>query len=283
MAELATRYNRDVAVWKIAAYAFMAVFTVLTVGPLIWLTYSSLKPHPDIIRNMFALPDSFYFDNYIRAWRIGKLGMLIVNSVIYSSIGTVITVFLALGAGYGFGKFGFRISRYFYAFFIMGLLVTAHSVLVPLFVMETRLGIDDTRFGVILPYVGFGLPFMVYLATSYIRGIPDSMEEAAIIDGAGYLQVFWTVIRPMSAPVLATMLIFDFLSKWNEFVFVFVLTSRQEIRSLPVGVNAFVGGMSRDYGLLFAALVIATIPMILFYIAFKEQLAKGFAAGALKE
>lgn len=87
----------------------------------------------------------------------------------------------------------------------------------------------------------------------------------------------------MSAPVVATMLIFAFLSNWNEFVFVFILTSRQEIRSLPVGVNAFVGGLSQDFGLLFATLVIATIPMIIFYILFREQLAKGFAAGALKE
>ena len=269
--------------WQVAAYIFMAIFTLLTVGPLIWLTYSSFKPHPDIVRNMFALPTSFFVDNYRRAWELGNLGTLILNSVFYASIATAVTVYLALGAGYGFAKFGFRISSVFYAFFIMGLLVTAHSVLVPLFVMETRLGIDDTRLGVLIPYVGFGLPFMIYLATSDIRGIPDSMEEAAIIDGASYLKVFWMTMRPLSAPVVATMLIFAFLSNWNEFVFVFVLTSRQEIRSLPVGVNAFVGGLSRDFGLLFAALVIATIPMIIFYVLFREQLARGFAAGAVKE
>jgi raffinose/stachyose/melibiose transport system permease protein len=273
----------NVVVWRVFAYVFMAFFTILTVGPLFWLLYSSFKPHPQIVLNQFAFPTSFFIENYQKAWRIGQLGMLILNSIFYSGIATVVTVYLALGAGYAFGKFGFKISKVFYTFFIMGLLITAHSVLVPLFVMETRMGIDDSRLGVLLPYVGFGLPFMIYLATSYVRGIPDSMEEAAIIDGASYLQVFWTIIRPMSAPVMATMLIFAFLSNWNEFVFVFVLTSRQEIRSLPVGVNAFVGGMSRDYGLLFAALVIATIPMIIFYILFREQLAKGFAAGALKE
>jgi raffinose/stachyose/melibiose transport system permease protein len=283
MSNTLTRDARNLAIWRVFAYSVMAIFTLLTVGPLAWLTYSSFKPHPDIVANMLALPRTFHIENYVRAWTIGKLGGLILNSIFYSAVSTCITVFLALASGYGFAKFGYKISKYFYAFFIMGLLITAHSVLVPLFVMETKLGIDDTRFGVILPYVGFGLPFMVYLATSYIRGIPDSMEEAAIIDGSSYLQVFWTIIRPMSGPVVATMLIFDFLSKWNEFVFVFVLTSRQEIRSLPVGVNAFVGGMSRDFGLLFAALVIATIPMIIFYIIFREQLARGFAAGAVKE
>ncbi len=278
-----TLKNKELVGWRIASYIFMAIFTLLTVGPLFWLTYSSFKPHADIMQQTFAFPRAFFFGNYTRAWEIGKLGGLILNSIFYSFFGTIITVYLALGAGYGFAKFGYRVSNWFYAFFIMGLLITAHSVLVPLFVMETRLNIDDTRLGVLIPYVGFGLPFMIYLATSYIKGIPSSLEEAALIDGAGYLQIFWRIIRPVCQPVTATMLIFAFLSNWNEFVFVFVLTSRQEIRSLPVGVNAFVGGLSRDFGLLFAALVIATIPMILFYIFFRDQLMKGFAAGSLKE
>ncbi len=275
--------DRDVVAWRVFATIFMVFFTFLTIAPLVWLFYSSLKPHPDIVRNVFALPRTLFVDNYVRAWTIGDLGLYTVNSIIYTATATVITVFLALGAGYGFAKFGFRISKYLHTFFVMGLLVTAHSVLVPLFILETRLGIDDTRLGVLIPYVGFGLPFMVYLATSFIRGVPDSLEEVARIDGAGYLSIFWHVIRPISAPVVATMTIFSFVANWNEFVFVFVLTSSQRLRSLPVGVNAFAGGQSRDFGLLFAALVIATVPMILFYIFFHEQLKRGFAAGAIKE
>lgn len=285
MSDISSTVSRggDVYAWRVFSWVFMVFFTFLTVAPLVWLFYSSMKPHPEIVRNVFSLPTGFYSRNYTRAWEIGNLGLYTINSVIYTASATVVTVFLALAAGYGFGKFGFRVSRYLYTFFIMGLLVTAHSVLVPLFILETRLGIDDTRLGVLLPYVGFGLPFMIYLATSYIRGIPDSLEEVARIDGAGYLRIFWHIIRPISAPVVATMTIFSFVNNWNEFVFVFVLTSKQELRSLPVGVNAFAGGMSRDYGLLFAALVIATIPMILFYLFFHEQLKKGFAAGAIKE
>lgn len=275
--------GKDLLAWKIFATIFLFFFTFLTLAPLIWLGYSSFKPHPEIVRNVFSLPTEFFVHNYTRAWEIGSLGLYTINSVIYTTLSTGLTVFLALGAGYGFAKFGFRISGYLYTFFIMGLLVTAHSVLVPLFILETRLGIDDTRLGVLIPYIGFGLPFMIYLATSFIRGIPDSLEEVARIDGAGYLKIFWHVIRPIATPVVATMTIFSFVSNWNEFVFVFVLTSKQSLRSLPVGINAFAGGMSRDFGLLFAALVIATLPMILFYVFFHEQLKRGFAAGAIKE
>ena len=274
---------RELLAWRIFSYVFMVAFTVLTIAPLVWLGYSSLKPHPEIVRNIFSLPTTIHVRNYTVAWQRGQLGMLMANSVYYAVVATTISVILALAAGYGLAKFNYRISALVYTFFIMGLLVTAHSVLVPLFVMATRAGVADTRFAVVVSYVGFGLPFLIYLATSYIKGIPGALEESARIDGATYLQIFWHVIRPIAAPVVATMTIFAFLANWNEFVFVFVLTSRQALRSLPVGVNAFAGGMSRDYGLLFAALVIATIPMILFYLFFHEHLKRGFAAGAIKE
>ncbi len=269
--------------WNLAAYIIMIIFTVLTVGPLVWLLYSSVKPHFDIIRNVFGLPKTFYVQNYVQAWNLAHLGILMLNSIFYSTVATAITTLLALAAGYGFAKFKYKISGFFYFFFIMGLLITVHSVLVPLFVMETRLRIDDTRLGVILPYVAFGLPFSIYLATSYIRGIPDSLEAAAVIDGASYLRIFKDIIIPICTPVVATMLIFSFLANWNELIFVLTLTSKATLRSLPVGVLAFAGGKTRNYGLQFAVLVIATLPMIMFYVFSHNQLARGFAAGALKE
>ena len=278
--ELVERRNLS---WRIFSYVVMLGFTILTVGPLLWLLYSAFKPNAEIVRETLALPRNLYTENFTKAWKLGRLGLYMANSFFYSVSATVVATTLALAAGYGFAKFGYRISGFFYFFFIMGLLITAHSVLVPLFVMETRLGIDDTRLGVLLPYVGFGLPFLIYLATSYIKGIPDSLQEAAVIDGASYFTTFARVIVPVATPVVTTMIIFSFLSNWNEFVFVFVLTSKATLRSLPVGVNAFAGGMARDYGLLFAALVIATAPMIVFYFFFHDQIARGFAAGSLKE
>ncbi len=268
--------------WRMLAYIIMIGFTLLTVCPLIWLLYSSFKPHPDIVRNIFSFPTQWYFENYTKAWKLGNLGIYSLNSIFYSITATFISTVLALAAGYGIAKFGYRISGPIYFFFLMGLLLTVHSILVPLFVMETKLGIDDTRLGVLLPYIAFRLPFLVYLATSYIKGLPTEIEEAAIIDGASYMGVFWHVILPMSRPVVATMLIFCFLANWNEFAFVFVLTSKTALRTLPVGINAFAGGITRNYGMQFAALVIGTLPMIVFYVFFHKRLAQGFASGALK-
>lgn len=261
----------------------MIIFTIFSIGPLVWLFYSSFKPHADIVKAPLSFPTSWYIENFTRAWTQGNLGVYFVNSIIYSVVATTLTVLFALGSGYTFAKFNYRISNVLYAIYTLGLLITVHSVIVPLFILETKAGIDNTRIGVIIPYIVFGLPFAVYLATAYIKGMPDALEEAALIDGASYLQIFSFIIIPVARPIIATMFIYTFLSNWNEFVLVLTLTSKATIRSLPVGINSFAGGMSRDYGLQLASLVIGTVPMIVFYLLFHDQLAKGFAAGVSKE
>ena len=268
---------------QVVAYVVMISFTVLTIGPLCWLVYSSFKTHKEITMSPLSLPHEPTIKNYKIAWIDGKLGVAAVNSVIYTSVATVLIVIFSVSTGYAFAKFDYRVTKFFYGFFILGLLVTVHSVLVPLFVMETKLGIVNTRLGVILPYVAFGLPFAVYLATTYIKGIPGALVEAAVIDGASYLQIFWYVILPVSTPIVATIIIFSFLGNWNEFILVFVLTSKPFLRSLPVGINAFAGGLVIDFGLRFAALAIGTVPMIIFYLIFRKQVEQGFAGSAVKE
>lgn len=268
---------------RMIAYLVMSTFTLLTIGPLCWLFYSSFKPHAEIVRNPLALPVHPTFYNYTKCWQDAKLGECIINSIIYTGVATLVTVVLALATGYAFAKFNYRITGFFYIFFILGLLVTVQSVLVPLFVMETKTHIDNTRFGIILPYIAFGLPFAVYLATTYIKGVPNALVEAAVIDGASYLDIFWYVILPFSKPIVSTMAIFTFLANWNEFVLVFTLTSKPFLRSLSVGINAFAGSLVTDFGLRFASLSIGTIPLILFYLVFRNHVQKGFAGVAVKE
>ncbi len=266
------------------AYAVMVLFAVLTIGPLLWLLYSSFKPESEIMQSMLAFPVVPTLENYVSAWSLGHMGVLFINSIIYTGVATAITVFLAVAAGYGFAKFDYRRTTGFLYFFIMlGLLITIPSVLVPLFVVETRVHVADTRLGVIIPYIAFGLPVAIYLATAYVKGVPGSLEESAIIDGATYLRIFWSIIFPVSRPIVATMAILAFVNNWNEFFLVFVLTNKEAVWSLPVGINEFAGALNLNYAIEFAALVIGTVPMIIFYLFFHERLAQGFAQGALKE
>jgi raffinose/stachyose/melibiose transport system permease protein len=267
---------------RMFAYLIMLLFTVLTIGPLVWLFYSSFKPHAEIARNPLALPVQPTLDNFRIAWTEGRLGLYFLNSIFYSSVATGLTVVLALAAAFGFAKLPSRIGKWLHHAFVLGMLITVHSTLVPLFLVETRLGIDNTRFGIILPYIGFGLPFSVYLATAYIKSMPDSVIEAAVLDGAGYLQIFRHIILPMAQPIVSTLIVFIFLANWNEFVLVFTLTSKDSLRSLPVGINAFAGSMVTDYGLRFAALTIGTAPMILFYLLLRKKIREGFSMGAVE-
>jgi len=269
--------------WKTIAYFVMISFALLTIAPIVWMILNSFKPHSEIVRNPLSPPTSLYLQNFVLSWVQGHLGVYFFNSILYSMISTVITVILAMGSGYALSKFKYRFSNVIYMFYTLGLLITVHSVIVPLFIMETKLGLSNTRLGVIIPYIAFGLPFQVFLATTYVKGIPDAMQESAIIDGANYLQVFFAIILPMATPIISTMFIYTFLGNWNEFILVQTLTSEIAIRSLPVGINSFAGGMSRDYGLQFSALVIGTVPMIIFYLVFRDKIAQGFAAGATKE
>ena len=268
---------------QVFAYAFLVLFTAVTLVPLLWMLSSSFKLQGEIMLRPLALPVEPTFRNYREAWRIGNMGRAFVNSLLYSGIGTFATVYLALAASFSLVKFGYRSSRIYYSVFTLGLLITVNSVIAPLFFMETRIGLYNTGAGVVLPYVAFGLPMAILLATSYIKGIPDTLIEAAVIDGANYIQIFFKIIVILATPVVATITILTFLRNWNEFILVFILTSGDHMRSLPVSINSFAGRLNQDYGMQLAALVIGTLPMILFYLFAHEAVIRGFGEGALKE
>jgi raffinose/stachyose/melibiose transport system permease protein len=261
----------------------MVTFAVLTVFPLIWLGYSSLKPNAEIVVHPLALPEAPSFDNYVRAWTMGGLGISLKNSIIYTCVATVSTLFLALAAAFGLAKFPFKSVKFFTWAFTVGLMLTVHAVIIPLLLAEVRAGLFNTRLGVILPYIAFDLPMSVLIALSFVKGIPDAIIESAEIDGAKYGQIFWALIVPLSAPVAATMAILSFLKHWNEFLFPFIFTTKAALKSLPVAITQFAGRQNTEYGLQYASLVIGILPMIVFYIFFHTQLTKGFGEGALKE
>ncbi|MEM9424718.1 MAG: carbohydrate ABC transporter permease [Spirochaetota bacterium] len=271
-------------IFRILSYMIMGGFTIMTIGPLLWLFYSSFKPHAEIVKNALALPELATASNYVIAWVRGNLGLYMNNSIVYTFFATSGTVIFALACGFGFSKFPYKkTTAFFLGYLTIGLLITVHAVLVPLFIIESKIGLGNTRIGLIIPYIAFGLPMAVYLAYSYIVGIPNSLIESALIDGANYLRIFIRIIVPIATPVTATMTILTFLANWNEFVLAFILTSSDKLRSLTVGINAFAGSLVADFGLQFASLVIGTAPVLIFYTIFHEKIVKGFAEGALKE
>jgi raffinose/stachyose/melibiose transport system permease protein len=202
--------------------------------------------------------------------------------VFYSVVTVVAVVVLGLMAGFAFAKIPMKTTPLFHGLFIIGILLTLQSIMVPLFLMVNSVGLYNTRLGVLIPYIGLGLPMGVYLGTEFIRSIPVALIESARLDGAGYLRAFRSIIFPMCAPVAVTIAILTFTGTWNEFMLINILTSDDAIKSIPVGINRFSGALASDYGKQFSALVIGLIPMLIFYLIFRKQITRGVAAGAVK-
>lgn len=267
---------------KTLAYLVMAVFALMTVYPLFWLAMNSFKSTREFQVNMLGLPQKLVFDNFKLAWDFGEFGKLFPNSFIYTIGTTLGVIVLSVLAGFAFAKIPSRATKWIYGSFIIGILLTLNSLMIPLFIEVNVLGIYNTRLAVLLVYIGAGLPIGIYLATEYIKAIPTALVESARIDGAGYFRIFRKIILPMSVPVATTLAILNITGTWNEFALINILVSKTELKSLPLGIYKFSGSLSTDYGKQFAALTIGMAPMILFYIVFRKQITRGVAAGAVK-
>jgi len=297
------QFTPGTALGKMTAYLVMGLFAFMTIFPLVWLLVNSFKTTTEFRTNMMGLPIDWTLDNYKSAWKIGEFDKLIGNSILYT-VGSIVGItFLSLLTGFAFAKIKSKATKPIYGGFIIGILLTTQSLMVPLFLEVTSIdrGLGDllrstglvgsgefrlfhnTRFGVLLIYIGSALPTGIYMCTEYIRGIPNAIIEAAQIDGAGYFKIFRSIILGMTKPIAMTLSILNIPSIWNEFALINILVSETNLKSLPLGIYKFSGGLSSDYGKQFAALVIGMLPMLLFYGAFRKQITAGVSMGALKE
>jgi len=270
------------ALGKASVYLVMGVFALMTLYPIFWLIMNSFKTTREFQLSQLALPHAPTLKNYSEAWKMGDFGLLFPNSVLYTVGATAGIIFFSLLAGFAFAKLRSRATRPIYNSFIIGILLTTQTLMIPLFLEVNLLGIYNTRLAVLLVYIGAGLPIGIYLSTEFIKAIPSALIESARIDGAGFFKIFLKIIFPMSVPVATTLAMLNITSIWNEFALINILVSKTELKSLPLGIYKFSGSLSTDYGKQFAALTIGMVPMLVFYLIFRKQITKGVAAGAIK-
>lgn len=270
------------AVGRGAVYIVMSLFALMTLYPIFWLIMNSFKTTREFQVSQLAFPRAPTLQNYVEAWKMGDFGLLFPNSVLYTLGATVGIIFLSLMAGFAFAKLKSRATKPIYNSFVIGILLTTQTLMIPLFLEVNLLGLYNTRLAVLLVYIGAGLPIGIYLATEYIKAIPSAVVESARIDGAGFFTIFLKIIMPMSVPVATTLAMLNITGLWNEFALINILVSKTELKSLPLGIYKFSGSLSTDYGKQFAALTIGMVPMLVFYMIFRKQITKGVAAGAIK-
>jgi ABC-type glycerol-3-phosphate transport system permease component len=277
------QFSRPVAFTALLGYSAWLVF------PMIWVAYSSLKADDAIFRDAFALPavGALHADNYARAWNGAHFGAYFVNSVIVTTTSVALIVALGAMAAYALARFSHPVGRLVFGLIVAGLTIPAQLSIVPLFFELRSLGLLNSRVGLILVYTANGLPFAIFILAGFFRALPRSLYEAAVVDGCGEFSAFWKVLLPLARPGLVTVAIFQFIGVWKEYFYAFMLVSGDTsgtARTVPLGLaNLSIAAEYRtEYGMLFAGIILVTLPILLVYVMLQRQIVRGIAAGALK-
>jgi raffinose/stachyose/melibiose transport system permease protein len=261
---------------------FLFIFALTAIFPLVWMLYNAFKTSPEFAQNIFALPKSLYWQNFADIFKSSRVFVSLFNSLFNSVLATVGIIFFSFVIAYFLARYRFPGRNFLYGFFLFGLLVPIHGLLVPIFIQFKELGMLDTRWTLLPPYVAFGLSGTIFLIESYIRSLPTEIEEAAFMDGATTIDLLAKVIFPMCRPIIATTAILSFLATWNEFAFALILLNDDIYKTMPLWLNSFKGERTVNYTGLMAALTVASVPVIAVYLIFREKVIQGFVAGAVR-
>ncbi|MCR4786831.1 MAG: carbohydrate ABC transporter permease [Lachnospiraceae bacterium] len=274
--------NNKVTPVTILIYIFFVIMTVIYLAPLLWVFSVSFKTNGEIFTDPFALPKSLFIDNYVFAWTAGKLGIAMVNSLFVCVITLLLSMFLGSTVSFAIGRMKWKISGLVMVYFMMGMMIPVHCVLIPLFTRFAKVGLSNNLWGLILPYLTFSLPTTIFIMTGFFKSLPNELVESACIDGCSIYQIFGRICLPLSKTGLFVTGLMTFVANWNELLLAMVFISDDTKKTLPVSLSKFVGPYNTNYSQMFAAIVIAIIPTILVYCVFSNQIVDGLTAGAVK-
>lgn len=276
--------NRPARDWVlIGLWISLVVVAVIWIAPFVFIVFTSLKSTAQVMTSSaFAPPTEPQFSNFTAAWARGRFSTTFVNSAIITAVKVPLGLFLSAMAAYALAKIPMRFGKLILLLVLFGTMIPFQVMLAPIFTLVNSLGLIDTYPGVILPYLAFGIPYQVFILYGFFRAIPNELSEAARIDGASHFTTFRRVFLPVSLPVLAALFILDFVATWNEFAMALVLLQDRQMWTLPLGLSAFQGQFSRDYGQLNAAIVMTVLPATIVYLIFQRYFVSGLTSGAVK-
>lgn len=279
-------------IFKVIIYIALIAMTISIIVPVLWVFMASFKRNAEFIgkgTNPWALPEQLQWQNYVTAFVDAEMGDFFLNSVIVTALALILLLVIALPAAYALSRFDFKGKKFLNIAFMAGLFVNINYIVVPIFLMlsgaNKMVGVDfflDNRFILSLIYASSSLSFSIYLLSGYFKTLPKGFEEAAYIDGCGYFKTMVSIMIPMAKPSILTVILFQFLSFWNEYIIAF--TVMNEHNTLAVGLKNLmaVERTATNYGIMYAGLVIVMIPVLVLYICVQKQLTKGMTLGGLK-
>jgi raffinose/stachyose/melibiose transport system permease protein len=270
-------------------YVGIGLWLALVISALIWFVpfllmfLTSVKSKPDLSQlPMWALPTEWTWSNYSQAIATGDLWTTAGNSLFIAVVKVPIGLLIAAAAAYAIARMRFRFHRAVLALIAVGSMVPIQIALGPLFTTMLSLDLLDSRIGLILPYLAFGIPYQIFVLYGFFRAIPEELEESARLDGASQLRIFWQVVLPLARPALAALFILDFVATWNEYAMATTLLRSQGNWTVPLAVQSFSTQHGTDYGPMNAFIFLSAIPVLIVYLMFQRYFVQGALAGAVK-
>lgn len=267
---------------RVFLYLMEFFIIVISAFPILWVILSSFKTNGEILSDPLALPTAISFETYGLLFEKYRFPRYFLNSLLAAGVSTAAALmFYAMGA-YVIAKFRFPGRRLLFVLFTITLLVPSHSKTQPIFSLITKLDLYDSIWGVTLVYLSAGMAMSIFILKAGFMAVPKALDEAAMLDGAGFFRTFWTVNLPLAKSALATAGILMFLNNWNEYYFASLLTVSDTQRTLPIALAFFTSEFSYNYTQLFAALTIVILPGIVLYAVSQEQVQSSVAATGVK-
>ena len=280
---------------RIVVYICLILLAISIIVPVGWVFLASVKENSEFYGNPWTLPKGFYYQNFIDAFSKAKMGDYFLNSIMVTVLALLILLVVALPSAYVLARYKFKGSKFLNIMFMGGLFINVNYIVVPIFLMlvdgdkllKQWIGAGffiNNRFMVALIYAATALPFTIYLLSGFFVSIPKDYEEAAFVDGSGYFHTMVKIMMPMARPSIITIILFNFLSFWNEYIISMTLLTEKELKTLPVGLMQLMQAQksAADYGRLYAGLIIVMLPTLILYILVQKKLTQGMSLGGLK-
>ncbi len=272
-----TGFGKKIADLLVYIWAAVCLFPVFMI-----INYSFKTKREIYIGNPISIPQKLNFDNYKNAFEKLNIGVMFANTVFYTICSVLILVILCSAAAWAIQRNKKRFFRFSYYYFIVGILIPAQALFLPIYVVGYKLNLVDTRIGVILMFVATNLSFGVFLMTGFITTVPVELEEAARIDGYSLYQIFFRIVLPLLKPAIATLIILQSFQIWNEYLMSSLFVSSNDLKTITVAIQGLFSQQTSDYTTAFAAIIISVTPIAVLFMFLQKYFIKGLTVGAVK-
>lgn len=268
---------------QIALWFVILIIVLIWAVPFIFMVFTSLKTQADVLGTpAYTFPTSFAWENFSDALNRVDLLRAGLNSLTIAIIKVPIGLFVSALAAYGITRINIPFPRVWLAGFALGMMVPIQVALAPLFRIMLSLDLLNTKLGILLPYIAFGIPYEVFMLYGFFLAVPREMDEAAHMDGASRFRIFWSIILPLAKPALAALFVLDFVATWNEYAIALVILQNQASWTIPLALQGFNTSYQSFYGPLNAAIIMSIIPVVMIYLMFQRYFISGIFTGAVK-